>query len=172
MVTGGNKGVGFACCQLLGKDSAVHCVLTARNRHRGEAACETLRRAGLDVDFMQLDVSSEKSVSSFVQQLVTKYGRLDYLINNAGYGCGHGSTRGATVCAVLLAPTPCAVSALVAGRVLVETGSASDMARQTLAVNFYGVERMCRHLAPLVAKSDRGRIVKCVAQRVFAAACL
>lgn len=83
VVTGGNKGIGFAVVKRLA-ELGVTVVLTARDREKGEAAVETLRAQGLvDVHFLLLDVSDPLSISSFASSFQAAFGALDILVNNA-----------------------------------------------------------------------------------------
>ncbi|KAG5038523.1 hypothetical protein JHK86_019363 [Glycine max] len=86
VVTGGNKGIGFALVNRLA-ELGVSVVLTARDRQRGEAAVENLRKQGLGdfVHFLLLDVSDPLSVLTFASSFQAKFGAtLDILVNNAG----------------------------------------------------------------------------------------
>ncbi|XP_019252211.1 PREDICTED: (-)-isopiperitenone reductase-like isoform X2 [Nicotiana attenuata] len=87
VVTGGNKGIGYEICRQLMK-KGVMVVLTARDEKRGKEAVEKLMREGsLDqnlVVFHQVDVVDPASVSSLVDFIKSKYGKLDILVNNAG----------------------------------------------------------------------------------------
>ncbi|KAH1261412.1 hypothetical protein AAZX31_02G132300 [Glycine max] len=86
VVTGGNKGIGFALVKRLA-ELGVSVVLTARDKQRGEAAVENLRKQGLGdyVHLLLLDVSDPLSVSTFASSFRAKFGAtLDILVNNAG----------------------------------------------------------------------------------------
>ncbi|KAK7400676.1 hypothetical protein VNO78_11930 [Psophocarpus tetragonolobus] len=86
VVTGGNKGIGFALVKRLA-ELGVSVVLTARDKPRGEAAVQTLREQGLGdyLHFLLLDVSDPLSVSTFSSSFGAKFGAtLDILVNNAG----------------------------------------------------------------------------------------
>ncbi|CAN0880452.1 (+)-neomenthol dehydrogenase [Linum grandiflorum] len=84
VVTGGNKGIGFAVAKKLA-ELGLTVVLTARDVERGNQAVETLRsRYGLDgVHFRHLDVSDPCSIKTFVSQFHQDFGLLDILVNNA-----------------------------------------------------------------------------------------
>ncbi|CAL1386803.1 unnamed protein product [Linum trigynum] len=84
VVTGGNKGIGFAVVKKLA-EQGLTVVLTARDVGRGKQAVETLRcRFGLDnVTFLQLDVSDPCSVEAFASRFRQDFGLLDILVNNA-----------------------------------------------------------------------------------------
>lgn len=51
---------------------------------KGEAAVEKLRKAGLDVQFLKLDVTNKKDYAQAAEFLDKNFGKLDILINNAG----------------------------------------------------------------------------------------
>ncbi|CAN1143771.1 (+)-neomenthol dehydrogenase [Linum perenne] len=83
VVTGGNKGIGFAVVKKLA-ELGLTVILTARDVHRGNLAVEILRsRYGLHVYFMQLDVSDLSSIKAFVSKFHQDFGLLDILVNNA-----------------------------------------------------------------------------------------
>lgn len=82
LVTGGNKGIGLEVCRQLA--SAKHrVILSARSPERGQAAVATLKKAGLQVEFLQLDMSDEKSILRAASELSSRIQALNVLINNA-----------------------------------------------------------------------------------------
>ncbi|GAQ84026.1 NAD(P)-binding Rossmann-fold superfamily protein [Klebsormidium nitens] len=93
VVTGANKGIGFAIAKKLGKEG-VTTILTARNPELGAAAQKQLKEEGVDVEFHQLDISDKDSVKSFAKWLEKEHGGLDILVNNAGFAF-KGNTFGA-----------------------------------------------------------------------------
>ncbi|MDT7651123.1 MAG: hypothetical protein QOI36_2529 [Pseudonocardiales bacterium] len=80
LVTGANKGIGFATVRRLA-DRGWTVLLGARDAERGAAAAETLHG---DVTALPLDVTSDESVAAAVKEVESRYGRLDVLVNNAG----------------------------------------------------------------------------------------
>jgi NAD(P)-dependent dehydrogenase (short-subunit alcohol dehydrogenase family) len=83
LVTGANRGIGFEVCRQLGT-RGFRVLLTARDPAKGEAAADRLRGDGLDVRFLQLDVSDESSIQAAARALERLAGPLDVLVNNAG----------------------------------------------------------------------------------------
>lgn len=78
MVTGGNKGIGFALVKRLA-ELGLRVVLTARDRQKGEAAVEALRPHL--VHFLLLDVSDPLSITTFASSFKAKFGStLDILV--------------------------------------------------------------------------------------------
>ncbi|XP_064481688.1 carbonyl reductase [NADPH] 1-like [Ornithodoros turicata] len=86
VVTGGNKGIGFAIVKLLCHKFDGHVYLTARNKDRGKAALEQLKKLGLNPRFHELDIDDVVSISRLHDFLKDTYGGLDVLVNNAALG--------------------------------------------------------------------------------------
>ena len=63
VVTGSNKGIGFAIVRGLAKAFQGDVILTARNEERGLKAVEDLKLEGFEVKFHQLDIDHEARVS-------------------------------------------------------------------------------------------------------------
>ncbi|MET9290634.1 SDR family oxidoreductase [Streptomyces sp. NPDC003077] len=83
LVTGANKGIGFAIAQGLGSLGFTVAV-GARDDARREAAVERLRAEGIDAFGVALDVTSDDSVAAAATSIEKEAGRLDVLVNNAG----------------------------------------------------------------------------------------
>jgi len=56
----------------------------AREISRGEETTQTLLDEGLDVAFIQLDVTNPLMIEVAAQEIENQFGKLDILINNAG----------------------------------------------------------------------------------------
>ena len=84
VVTGGNKGIGFAIVKgLVDKfDGVVY--LTARNVERGMDAVKTLEQENIKVKFHQLDIDNPESNAAIAKFMKENYGGIDILVNNAG----------------------------------------------------------------------------------------
>ncbi|XP_053501298.1 dehydrogenase/reductase SDR family member 13 [Ictalurus furcatus] len=85
LITGGNTGIGKATAmELAGRGARV--ILACRNQKKAEAAISDIKKVtrSTDVVYMQLDLSSLKSVRSFAETFLKMESKLDVLINNAG----------------------------------------------------------------------------------------
>lgn len=132
LITGANRGIGFAAArQLAEKDVKV--LLGARDAEKGKKAVEKLKKDGLDVELLIIDVNSASSIETAAEQVKKQYGRLDILINNAG---------------ILPEATAEARDPLDL-----------EMFKQTFETNFFGVISVTQAFLPLLRESDRGRIV-------------
>lgn len=89
IVTGGNTGIGYGCAEVF-VDAGMHVVIAARRENLGREAAEKLAgRGGGECTFFPCDVSKPEQVKALVDFTVEKYGRLDGIVNNAGYVPAH-----------------------------------------------------------------------------------
>ncbi|XP_050294722.1 carbonyl reductase [NADPH] 3-like [Anthonomus grandis grandis] len=84
VVTGSNKGIGFAIVKGLCEKFNGDVYLTSRDVKRGQEAVSKLNALGHKPLFHQLDISDETSVNNFKEHIKQTHGGLDILINNAG----------------------------------------------------------------------------------------
>lgn len=83
LVTGGGRGLGEAICRMLGAAGAIAIVADMREALAETVALE-IQADGGKAKAMRLDVCDEHQVEVAVRQIVSEFGRLDILINNAG----------------------------------------------------------------------------------------
>ena len=89
IVTGGNTGIGFGCAKVFCQ-AGMRVVIAARRKEKGEAAAAELNAMGKgECTFFQCDVSDPDQVKALVEFAVERYGRLDTMVNNAGYNPIH-----------------------------------------------------------------------------------
>ena len=111
VVTGGTSGIGLAAVKALREKG---CVVYALSRH-GDIPC---------------DVSDEKSAKAAVQQVLDREGRIDILVNCAGFGISGAAEL-----------TPLA------------------LAKKQLDVNLFGTANMVNAVIPAMRRQGGGRIV-------------
>ena len=83
LVTGGTDGLGAALADRLVEEGA-RVAVCGRDSSRLAAAEQRLRDAGGDALAVQADVTSLADLERFVDAAVSRWGRLDGLVNNAG----------------------------------------------------------------------------------------
>jgi len=126
IVTGSNKGIGFAIVRGLCRQFKGDVYLTSRNTKLGQEAVKLLQAEGLRPKYHQLDITSEDSISKLAGFMKSKYGGVDVLVNNAGIAYKKASE----------AP-------------------ALEQAIATLATNFTGTLNMMRAFVPLIKNHGR-----------------
>ena len=131
LITGANKGIGFEIARQLGQ--ANHLILLgARDPQRGQDAAATLKASGIDVHFIQLDLTVTATIQSAAARVGREFGRLDVLVNNAGIGDR--------------ADGP-------------PSGTSLEAVRRVFETNFVGTLAVTQVMLPLLRKSSAGRIV-------------
>ena len=83
VVTGGGQGIGFACAQALAEAGA-KVVVAELMADRVASATADLKKLGLNVAGIQLDVTKSAAVDAVAQQVKREHGPVDILVNNAG----------------------------------------------------------------------------------------
>ena len=83
LITGSSMGIGFALARGLAQAGA-RLVLNARDAARLEAAADTLRAEGAEVDTLAFDVTDPKAVRAAIDGYEATHGPIDILVNNAG----------------------------------------------------------------------------------------
>ena len=127
LVTGSSRGLGRAIVEgILERGDIV--VATARKLGELESLTEKYADRLL---LVALDVTSPEQAQAAIEQVLERYGRLDVLVNNAGYGL---------------------IGAF-------EEMSPEEFSNQ-IATNFWGVVNMCRAALPALRKQGSGHIMQ------------
>lgn len=85
LITGASKGIGKGLALELGKQKA-NLGLVARSRKELFEIKEIIESLGANVEMFVGDVADENMANFAANTLVKKFGKIDVLINNAGYG--------------------------------------------------------------------------------------
>lgn len=87
IVTGASSGIGEATAREFGREAA-RVVLAARRVERLEALAQEIQemKTGAETLVMPADLSRLEDIQALVQQTLDRFGRLDVLVNNAGFG--------------------------------------------------------------------------------------
>jgi len=88
LVTGANQGIGYYTAQHLASTGRYHVLLGARSLLKAENAAKQLAETksipSSLLEPVELDLSRDDSIATAAEQVKSKYGYLDILINNAG----------------------------------------------------------------------------------------
>ncbi|MCP5150104.1 MAG: SDR family oxidoreductase [Ectothiorhodospiraceae bacterium] len=129
IVTGAGSGIGERTAVTFAEQGAT-VVVADKNREAAERVAAAVRSAGGRATAREVDVATSASVRALVDDTVAAHGRLDVLVNNAGYG--------------------------FAGSVLeTEEGDWDAL----MAVNVKGVFLGCKHAIPVMIRQGGGAIV-------------
>jgi NAD(P)-dependent dehydrogenase (short-subunit alcohol dehydrogenase family) len=133
LVTGANRGLGYATARRLGELGAT-VLVSARTSEKAHDAAAGLRSVGVWADPVTLDVTSWQSVEQAAAHVAEAYGRLDALVNNAG------------ILPEAFAP---------------EATHPLDLRlfESAFATNVFGAVAVTQAFLPLLERSDAGRIV-------------
>ncbi|XP_076267846.1 carbonyl reductase [NADPH] 3-like [Rhynchophorus ferrugineus] len=126
VVTGSNKGIGFAIVKGLCEKYDGEVYLTARSVQRGQAAVDVLKKLGYKPLFHQLDITDQNSVDAFKEYLKQKHGGIDLLVNNAAIAFREDSKE-----------------------------SFGTQAKETIRVNYFATLKVCEALFPLLRQNAR-----------------
>lgn len=129
LVTGSSSGIGLETSLALARDG-YHTFASMRDVTKSEELKQAAKKENLSIDVIELDVDKEESIVSAIKKVVSDGGRLDVLVNNAGYG-QFGCTEDVTV----------------------------DDFRKQFETNFFSIVRIIQEVAPIMRKQNSGIIV-------------
>src|SRR5688500_3920761 len=84
IVTGAGRGIGKSIAEICAEDGA-DVALGSRTVSELEATAEYCRAQGRRAECWELDVAKVSSIRNFVNNVLDTFGRVDVLVNNAGY---------------------------------------------------------------------------------------
>src|ERR1051325_8658842 len=85
VVTGSSSGIGYETSLMLARNGFLT-YATMRNLNKSENIKVVATKENLPIRINQLDVTDDVSVKNTVQAILSETGRIDVLVNNAGYG--------------------------------------------------------------------------------------
>lgn len=87
LITGASTGIGAALAEVLAKKFiGIKLVLTARDRKKLERIANRCREVGAEVEVIPCDLLEEEQIQKIATSAIERFGRVDALVNNAGYG--------------------------------------------------------------------------------------
>ena len=129
LVTGSSSGIGYETSLALAKDG-YHTFASMRNVNKGEKMKQIAKQKDLPIEIIELDVNDENSIKSAIKKVIEVSGRIDVLVNNAGYG-QFGCTEDVSI----------------------------DDFKKQFETNFFSIVRIIQNIAPIMRKQGSGIIV-------------
>lgn len=120
IVTGSTAGIGLATADLLKKEGYTVYGTSRRPESNSQNG----------IAMLACDVTSDESVALVIAEVLRRNGRIDLLVNNAGFG-------------------------LIAGA----EESSIEQAKSVFDVNVFGVMRMTNHVLPVMRQQGNGRVI-------------
>lgn len=84
LITGSTSGIGRASAVLFAREGA-RVIVSGRRTERGEAVVQEICESGGEAVYIHADMTVEKDIENLVNAALDIYGKIDILINNAGY---------------------------------------------------------------------------------------
>ena len=129
LVTGSSSGIGLETALALARDG-FHTFASMREIKKGETIQEIATQENLPIEIIELDVDCEESIVNGIKKIATDKGRIDVLVNNAGYG-QFGFTEDVSI----------------------------DDFRKQFETNFFSIVRIIQEITPIMRNQGSGIIV-------------
>jgi len=85
IVTGSSSGIGLETALMFARNGYVT-YATMRTQEKGALIKNAVEKENLPIKVVQLDVTDDKSLKNAIDHVTSEDGRIDVLVNNAGYG--------------------------------------------------------------------------------------
>ena len=129
LVTGSSSGIGLETVLALARDG-YHTFASMRDIKKAGELEYAAKKENLSIKVIELDVDNEESIISAIKKITSDNGRIDVLVNNAGYG-QFGCTEDVTV----------------------------DEFRKQFETNFFSIVRIIQEVSPIMRNQKSGIIV-------------
>jgi NAD(P)-dependent dehydrogenase (short-subunit alcohol dehydrogenase family) len=129
LVTGSSSGIGLEAALALSRDG-YKTFASMRNTKKAGELEQAAKKENLSMEIIELDVDKEESIVSTIKKIITDCGRIDVLVNNAGYG-QFGCTEDVSI----------------------------DDFRKQFETNFFSIVRIIQEVAPIMRKQKSGNII-------------
>jgi len=129
LVTGCSSGIGYATCLVFARNNFVT-YGSVRDLSKAGRIQEITNKEKLPLKIIRLDVNEDETIRIAIQKIIADSGRIDILINNAGYG--------------MFGP--------------IEEISIKEIKEQ-FETNFFGTIRLIKAIVPIMRKQRNGTIV-------------
>ena len=129
LVTGCSSGIGLETAVALAREGHFT-FATMRNLKKVEALEKIVKDENLPISILELDVDDKESMDNAIEKIIEQKGRIDTLVNNAGWGMW-GTVEDVSI----------------------------DEFKEQFETNFFSIVRMIQKIAPIMRKQKSGSIV-------------
>ena len=129
LVTGSSSGIGLETTLALARNG-YHVFASMRDIKKSTELEHAAKKENLTMDIIELDVDKEESIISAIKKITSDSGRIDVLVNNAGYG-QFGCTEDVSI----------------------------NEFRKQFETNFFSIVRIIQEVSPIMRKQNSGIIV-------------
>jgi len=129
LVTGSSSGIGFET-SLRFAQNGIYTYASMRNLSKSDEILGYARKDNLPLKILRLDVADEESISEAIDKIISEKGRIDIVVNNAGYS--------------LLGP--------------LEQLHINEI-KEEFETNFFGIIKLIQSVLPMMRKQGYGRII-------------
>ena len=129
LVTGCSSGIGLETAVALAREGHFT-FATMRNLKKAETLEKIVKDENLPISILELDVDNKESMDNAIEKIMEQKGRIDTLVNNAGWGMW-GTGEDVSI----------------------------DEFKEQFETNFFSIVRMIQKIAPIMRKQKSGSIV-------------
>jgi len=129
LVTGCSSGIGLETAVALAREGHFT-FATMRNLKKADALEKIVKDENLPISILELDVDDKESMDNAIEKIIEQKGRIDTLVNNAGWGMW-GTVEDVSI----------------------------DEFKEQFETNFFSIVRMIQKIAPIMRKQKSGSIV-------------
>ena len=129
LVTGCSSGIGLETAIALAREGHFT-FATMRNLKKAEILEKIAKDENLPISVLELDVDNKESMDNAIEKIIDQKGRIDTLVNNAGWGMW-GTVEDVSI----------------------------DEFKEQFETNFFSIVRMIQKIAPIMRKQQSGSIV-------------
>jgi NAD(P)-dependent dehydrogenase (short-subunit alcohol dehydrogenase family) len=129
LVTGSSSGIGFETTLRFAQNGS-YTYASMRNLRKSDEMLGYARKDDLPLKILRLDVTDEESISEAIDKISSEKGRIDIVVNNAGYS--------------LLGP--------------LEQLHINEI-KEEFETNFFGIIKLIQSVLPIMRKQGYGRII-------------
>ena len=129
LVTGSSSGIGLETSLALAREG-YYTFASMRDTKKAEELEHAAQKENLSIEIIPLDVDKKESIVSTIKKITIEKGRLDVLVNNAGYG-QFGCTEDVSV----------------------------DDFKKQFETNFFSIVRIIQEVSPIMRSQNSGIIV-------------